>query len=106
MDQSQLPKSSPNQFISHLPLIGVILIAGFLVLIDTPVLESFRNETTFAWMLLVWIPLASLLALTQLYLWVRWFLNIASAEAKKRVQIGFLVMLSIFLGVFLFRNLQ
>lgn len=55
----------------HLPLIGALCIFGFIALVDAGRLPSLRTESTFGWMLLVWYPLAALLALVQVVLWVR-----------------------------------
>jgi hypothetical protein len=57
-------------------------------------------------MLVFWIPVGILLSLVQAYLWLKWLIKRASPLAKKRVYIGFLIVLTIFFGVFLFRILQ
>ena len=102
--------SAKNQFsrivLLHLPLVGVLLITAFFALIDSPLLERFRNEETFGWMLVFWIPAGFLLALAQLYLWLKWFIRRTSPLAKKRVQIGFLMVLAVFVIVLLLRVLS
>jgi len=90
----------------HLPLISVLLVISFFELIGTPFFERFRNEETFGWMLVVWIPVGILLSLGQVFLWLHWFVRKATLQIKKKVRIGFLIILAIYLGLFLLRNLQ
>ena len=80
----------------HLPLIGASLILACLILLDSQVFGQFRNEQTFAWMLVVWIPLGILLGLIQLYIWVRWFVRRASPAARKSIRVGFMIIIAIF----------
>lgn len=81
----------------HLPLIGVFLIILYFTLLDSPVLERFRNEQAYAWMLVIWIPLGILLGLIQLYIWLRWFIRRASSYSRKIVKAGFIVIIAIFI---------
>lgn len=59
----------------HLPLAGVLLIYGFIWMVEEGVIEGLRNESTFGWMLILWYPLASLLALLQIILWIAWIVK-------------------------------
>lgn len=106
MPQTSAQKRSGNLILMHLPLVGVVLISAFFGLIDTPFLERFRTEQTFGWMLVIWIPVGILLGLTQLYIWLKWFIRQASPSAKKIVQIGFLLALTVCLGSLLLRLLS
>jgi len=56
----------------HLPLIGAGTILGFFALVDAGRLDAFRDEATYGWMVVVWYPLAGLLGLVQVVLWIRW----------------------------------
>ena len=56
----------------HLPLIGSLLIAGFISAIDAGVFPGLRTERMFGWFLVVWYPLGAVLALVQVCLWIGW----------------------------------
>lgn len=64
----------------HLPLIGVLLIALIVWATDVGILGGLRNERNYAWMVVVWMPLGALLALSQLILWVAWLGKKVSAK--------------------------
>ncbi len=59
-------------FLFHLPLIGSLLIAGFISAIDAGILPALRTEAMFGWLLVVWFPLGAVLALVQVCLWIGW----------------------------------
>ena len=102
-----LPPTTPLRIIilSHLPFLGVLLILTYFALLDSSILDRFHDEQMFGWMVVVWIPLAILLGLVQLYIWARWFIRLASPASRKYVTAGFLVALLIFLSFALLRNL-
>lgn len=56
----------------HLPLIGSLLIAGFISAIDAGAVPALRTERTFGWLLVVWFPLGAVLALVQVCVWIGW----------------------------------
>ena len=64
--------TSMKGLLYHLPLIGALLIASFIWAVDTGILQGLRNERTFAWFVVVWMPLGAILALVQLILWFVW----------------------------------
>jgi len=96
----------------HLPLIGVLLIFGFIALIDAGVLKSFRNESTFGWMVLVWYPLGAILGLIQIGLWIRWIAKrgisacTVSQKTRRIVFAGLLIATAIVLGILVLRLVQ
>ncbi len=92
--------------LSHLPLLGVLLILAFFALINSPALGQYRSEETFGWMVVLWIPLGILLGLSQLYIWARWFFRLASPASRKHVTVGFLIVLMVFLSFVLLRHLS
>lgn len=85
------------------PAIGVLLILTFMALMETPLLENLRTETMFGWILLVFVPIAVLLALAQLFIWFRAFSRNSSPQLKKSVQLVFLVALMVFAGFIVLR---
>ncbi len=104
--------ASVQLLLFHLPLIGVLLIFGFIALIDAGVLKSFRNESTFGWMVLVWYPLGAILGLIQVALWIRWIAKrgitawTVSQKTRRIVFVGFLIATAIVLGVLVLRVAQ
>jgi uncharacterized BrkB/YihY/UPF0761 family membrane protein len=82
--------------LSHLPLLGVLSILAFFAMVDTPVLEQYRSEELFAWMLIVWTPLGILLTLVQIFIWGRWLARRATPQWRKAVMVGFLLALTTF----------
>jgi len=96
----------------HLPLIGVLLIFGISELIDAGYLTALRNESTYGWWILVWYPLAALLALTQVVLWIRWIVTRGMAMAARpgmprRLAVGgVLILAAAALGLFALRISQ
>ena len=99
-------------FLFHLPLIGVLLIFGFIALIDAGVLKSLRSESTFGWMVLVWYPLGAILGLIQIGLWIRWIAKrgitawTVSQKTRRIVYAGFLIVTAIVLGILVLRLVQ
>lgn len=103
-----------KRLLFHLPLIGLLLIIGFTALVDAGVFKSFRNESTFGLMLLVWYPLGALLAITQITLWVGWVVRRAGKKPfpdrgkkkKRTIYIGVLIATVFFLCLLFFRLAQ
>ncbi len=56
----------------HLPLIGSLLVAGFIGAIDAGVFPALRTERMFGWVVVVWVPLGAVLALVQVCVWIGW----------------------------------
>jgi hypothetical protein len=98
----------------HLPSMGLLLILGFIVLVDAGVLASLRNESTFGWMLLVWYPLGVLLGLIQIALWVGWIVKQRRKQRDPELRgigrrvlfAGFLIAIALIAGLLLFRMAQ
>jgi len=104
--------ASVKLLLFHLPLIGVLLIFGFIALIDAGVLKSFRSESTFGWMVLVWYPIGAILGLTQIGLWIRWIAksgittSTVSQKTKRIVFAGIFISAAIVLVVLVLRLVQ
>lgn len=79
---------SARNLLFHLPLTGMLLILGVFALINEGILASFRNESTFGWMLVVWYPIAVLLGLAQLGLWIYLFSKRIARPGKNRTGTG------------------
>jgi len=92
--------------LSHIPLAGVLLILLYFALLDTPVLERFRTEQAFGWMVLLWIPLAILLGLVQLHIWLRWAVRHAPSAYRTGARVALLIVLAVFLSAAVLRYLS
>jgi hypothetical protein len=81
----------------HVPVIMALLIIACFVAIDYPPFARFRTEETFAMMLVVGIPLAILLGITQLFLWLRWLTGRASQRTKAIVFSGLGIIAALYI---------
>jgi hypothetical protein len=101
-----------RRFLLHLPLIGALGVFGFIALVDAGYLETFRTESTFGWMLLVWYPLAILLVLLQAGIWIRLLVvhGIPSRRVSGRTRragfVGLLLLATVIVILIAFRAAQ
>lgn len=105
MSQSAIDNRWRTIALAHIPIAGTLLILLYFALLDTPILNQFRTEETFGWMVVLWIPLAILLGLVQLFIWLRWAARHSSDTHRKTIKVVFLLVLVAFLTALVVRLL-